>query len=376
MIVETFFLVEDLHVYNVFFFQDHLAELDTRRFMVINPAGGRGRRNVSAGIHTFDMSNEIPARLREQARWQAGVITREQALVSGLSRGAITSKLEHGRWVQVYRGIYATFTGSMNREAQLWAGVLYAGPGARLSHETAAELIRLTDRRAPVIHVTISSRRRVVPPAGLIIHRSISPHANWRFARGVPPHTLAEETVIDLVHAATGLDDVIACVTGAFARRLTDEERLRREAAARRKLRWRAELDEIIRAGAGGANSVIEYRYDRDVERAHGLPPAARQAGFAKPDGTRGYRDRYYEEYGLIIELDGKQYHPDERKGRDQDRDNDATATVGATLRYGWIDVTRKPCASAAQVHAALTRRGYTGPLKPCSPTCGILLAA
>jgi hypothetical protein len=56
MIVETFFLVEDLHVYNVFFFQDHLAELDTRRFMVINPAGGRGRRNVSAGIHTFDMS--------------------------------------------------------------------------------------------------------------------------------------------------------------------------------------------------------------------------------------------------------------------------------------------------------------------------------
>jgi very-short-patch-repair endonuclease len=112
------------------------------------------------------------------------------------------------------------------------------------------------------------------------------------------------------------------------------------------------------------------------VEQAHGLPPAARQVRFARTDGSRGYRDRYYEEYGLIIELDGKQYHPDERKGRDQDRDNDATATVGATLRYGWIDVTRKRCASAAQVHAALSKRGYTGPLKPCSPTCGIRLAA
>jgi len=310
------------------------------------------------------MSNEIPVGLREQARWQAGVITREQALLSGLSRSAITSKLEHGGWLPVYRGIYATFTGSMGREAQLWAGVLYARSGARLSHQTAAELIRLTDRRSPLLHVTISAERRVVPPAGMIIHRSISPHVNWRFALGIPPHTLAEETVIDLVHAADDLDDVIACVTGAFARNLTDVERLRREAAARGKLRWRADLGEIILAGAGGAHSVIEYRYDRDVERAHGLPPAARQARFTKPDGSRGYRDRYYEEYGLIIELDGKRYHPDERKGRDQDRDNDATATAGSTLRYGWIDVTRRQC-------AALTRRGYTGPLKPCSPTCG-----
>jgi hypothetical protein len=322
------------------------------------------------------MSNGIPAVLREQARWQAGVITREQALLSGLSRSAITSKLQQDRWLPVYRGVYATFTGSMDRPAQLWAGVLCAGPSARLSHETAAELIGLTDRRSPLIHVTIPARRQVMPPMGVVIHRSARPYANWRFARGMPPHTLAEETVIDLVHAADDLNDVIACVTGAFARNLTNADWLRREAAARAKLRWRADLNEIIPAAAGGAHSVIEYRYDRDVERAHGLPPAAKQARFTKPDGSKGYRDRYYEEYGLIIELDGKQYHPEEHKGRDQDRDNDATATVGSTLRYGWIDVTRKQCASAAQVHAALTRRGYTGPLKPCSPTCLTLLAA
>jgi hypothetical protein len=322
------------------------------------------------------MSNEIPAVLWEQARWQAGVITREQALLSGLSRSAIASKLEHGRWLQVYRGVYTTFTGSMNREARLWAVVLYAGPGARLSYGTAAELIRLTDRRSSLIHVTIPAGRRVAPQRGVIIHRSISPGENWRFPRGVPPYTLADETVIDLVHAADDLNDVIACVTGAFARKLTSEDRLRREAAARKKLRWRADLEEIIPAAAGGAHSVIEYRYDRDVEQAHGLPPAAKQVRFTKPDGSKGFRDRYYEKYGLIVELDGKQYHPEEHKGRDQDRDNDAIATVGSTLRYGWIDVTRKPCASAAQVHAALTRRGYNGPFKPCSPTCRVTLAA
>jgi hypothetical protein len=272
--------------------------------------------------------------------------------------------------------VYATFTGSMDRQAQLWAGVLYAGPGARLSHETAAEVIRLTDRQSTVIHVTIPERRRVAPAAGIIIHRSVSPQTGWRFPRGILPYTFADETVIDLVHAAAQLDDVIAYVTAAFGRRLTNEERLRREAAERTRLRWRRDLGQIIQAGAGGAHSLLEYRYDRDVEQAHGLPPALKQARFTKPDGTRGYRDRFYDKYGLIIELDGKQYHPDEYRGRDQDRDNQAVATVGSTLRYGWIDVTRRPCASAAQVHAALTRRGYTGALKPCSPTCAIRAAA
>jgi hypothetical protein len=304
------------------------------------------------------MRETIPSGLVDQARWQAGLITREQALYAGLSSSAISSKIVHTRWQQVHRGVYATFTGSLARDARLWAAVLYAGPGARLSHESAAELIRLTDRRSPLIHVTIPDNRRVKPPPGVAIHISPRGGPGWRFARGIPPHTLAEETVIE-------------CVTGAFGRKLSSEERLMAEVAGRPRLRWRSGLGEIIAAGAGGAHSVIEYRYDRDVERAHGLPPAGKQVPFTKPDGSRGFRDRCYEDYGLIIELDGKQYHPDELKGRDQDRDNHTAATAGSTLRYGWIDVTRNRCGSAAQVHAALRKRGYAGPCTPCSPTCG-----
>jgi hypothetical protein len=322
------------------------------------------------------MRNTIPAGLLDQARWQAGLINREQALRAGLSSNTIISKVAHNRWQQIHRGVYATFTGCLAQEARLWAAVLYAGPGARLSHESAAELMRLTDRQSPLIHVTIPSNRRVKPPQDVVIHLSSNDSAGWRFARGVPPHTLAEETVIDLVHAADDLNDVIACVTGAFGRSLTNADWLRREAAGRSRLRWRAELGEIVAAGAGGAHSVIEYRYDRDVERAHGLPAASKQVPFIKPNGSRGFRDRCYEEYGLIIELDGKQFHPDELRGRDQDRDNHATATAGSTLRYGWIDVTRKQCDSAAQVHAALRKRGYTGSLRPCSPACGALQLA
>jgi hypothetical protein len=106
------------------------------------------------------------------------------------------------------------------------------------------------------------------------------------------------------------------------------------------------------------------------VQRAHGLPEPVKQARFRKPDGTWGYRDRHYPDYGgLAIELDGKRFHPDERRGHDQDRDNTA-AVSGATLRYGWTDVTQQACETARQEADALRNRGWSGDLVPCSPAC------
>jgi hypothetical protein len=64
------------------------------------------------------MMDTMPADLWEQARWQAGVITREQALHAGLSRNAIVSKVRHDPWLQVYRGVYATFSGPIGRDAR------------------------------------------------------------------------------------------------------------------------------------------------------------------------------------------------------------------------------------------------------------------
>ena len=298
------------------------------------------------------------------------MVTRKQALAAGLSTGAIASKLKYVRWRQLYRGVYATFTGPVSREARLWAAVLYAGKGAELSHETAAELLGLVDRPALPIHVTVPASRRVRPAPGLVIHLSARARNVW-FPRGVLPHTFVEDTVLDLVHAAGSFDDVCGWVTRAFGRRLTSEGPLLATMSQRKKLRWRPELEGLVRAAAHGAHSVLEFRYDRDVERAHGLPRAARQASFIKRDGGRGFRDRYYERYGrLVIELDGKQYHPDESRHLDQARDNQAAAGGGSTLRYGWSDVTRATCETAAQVHHALRERGYPGPLKACSPGC------
>jgi hypothetical protein len=330
----------------------------------------RGRQIVGLSSHTLGMGNGIPWTLSELARFQAGVVTRKQALSSGVSTDVITSKIRYGRWRQIYRGVYATFTGALTREARLWAAVLYAGKAAQLSHETAAELHGLSDRPSRLIHVTVPATRRVTPVNGMIIHVSARTDPRARFPRGVLPRTLLEETILDLVHAARDLDDACGWVTRAFGRGLTGEALLRATLSRRKKLRWRSQLDDIVTAAAGGTHSVLEYRYDRDVERAHGLPVARRQVPFTKPDGRRGYRDRYYAEFGLVVELDGKNAHPDERRGVDRRRDNAATAVGGSTLRYAWDDVTRDRCATAAQVAESLRSRGWRGRLKPCSRSC------
>jgi hypothetical protein len=257
----------------------------------------------------------------------------------------------------------------MTRNALLWAAVLSAGKGAYLSHETAAELNHLADGPSPMVNVTIPAQRRIKPPKGVVVHLASHEAMVWT-PPGVPPYSIAEQTVIDLVHAAVDKDAVISIITSGFNRKLLAESHLRAVADTRRKLRWRRELEEIIPLAAGGAHSPLEYRHDRDVQRAHGLPEPVKQAKFRKPDGTTGYRDRHYPQYGaLVIELDGKRFHPDEQRGRDQARDNQAAVT-GTTLRYGWTDVTSKACETARQEADALRNRGWTGTLRPCSPGC------
>jgi hypothetical protein len=321
------------------------------------------------------MGSSIPPSLRRIIADQAGTVSRRQVLQAGVSRSTIISKVTHGSWQPLHRGVYGAFTGMIRWEAHLWAAVLYAGPGALLSHETAAEVLGLTDRRCPTIHVTIPESRRVRPPEGVTIHLSSFDYPRWRPQRGTPPHTFYAETIIDLVAAADNLDDVVAWVSRGIARHLVGKAQLNAAVAAHRRFRWRDHIDEVIERVADGSHFPLEFRYDRDVERAHGLPGATRQAKFVKPDGSSGFRDRCYKEYGLIVELDGKQFHDAEQRGQDQARDNEAAATTGATLRYGWADVDRASCETAGQVYRALRKRGYRGTMRLCSATCRALPA-
>jgi len=283
----------------------------------------------------------------------------------------IKFRIRSRRWQQVHPGIYATFTGVPGRNALFWAAVLSAGPAAVLSHETAAELLRLTDKAADSIHVSIPRHRHVAAVSGVSIHRSVRA-VEAALGYSNPPRTTVEETVLDLTQTAVTFDDVCGWVTRAFARELTDETRLRAAMKSRSRLRWRADLNELISAAANGDHSVLEFRYDRDVERAHGLPEPIRQVPFVGPDGRRGRRDRVYREYGVVVELDGRLAHPIESQWKDKARDNAAAADGQQSLRYGWAHVKWAPCATAAEVARVLQSRGWQGRPRPCSPGCPV----
>jgi hypothetical protein len=213
--------------------------------------------------------------------------------------------------------------------------------------------------------------RHIDAVSGVSLHRSARAFEAVQ-AHAYPPRTTVEETVLDLTQTAASFDDVCGWLTRAFARDLTDQTRLRTAMSARKKLRWRADLDELIAAAAGGDHSVLEFRYHRDVERAHGLPEPARQVPFTGPGGRRGRRDRVYEAYDVVIELDGRLAHRAEDKWRDKARDNAAAADGQQSLRYGWEQVTRKACTTAAEVARVLRRRGWDGWPRPCSPGCPV----
>ena len=285
----------------------------------------------------------------------------------------IKFRVRSGRWQQLHPGVYATFTGIPSRSAWLWAAILSAGPGAVLSFQTAAELDGLSDNPTNPIHVTVPRQRHVVAVSGVSLHRSD------RVVEAVqgnvyPPRTRIEETVLDLTQAADSFDDVCGWVTRAIARNLTDETRLRQAMTVRPRLRWRADLHELIGAAQSGDHSVLEFRYHRDVERAHGLPESSRQVPFTKPDGRRGFRDRVYTDYGVVVELDGRLAHPAENQWKDKARDNAAAAEGQQSLRYDWINVRWKACATAAEVARVLRLHGWDGHSKRCSPGCPVQL--
>jgi len=159
------------------------------------------------------MNYDIPAEAARIASWQAGAISRRQLLDAGLNRKTISRRLERGRWQQLFRGVYAVFTGLPPRETWLWAAILSVGKGAVLSHQTAAELHGLLERPADAIYVTVPSTRRITT-RGLII-RTSGRVEQARQPNRAPPRTSVEETVLDLVQLAPGFDDVCGWITTA-----------------------------------------------------------------------------------------------------------------------------------------------------------------
>jgi very-short-patch-repair endonuclease len=315
------------------------------------------------------MASTLPEDLRRLAQLQRGILSTRQLRACGLSKNLIRSRVLTGRWQQMQHGVYAVFSGEPSREAALWAAVLRAGRAAMLSHQTAAELDGLLDRPSKLIHVTIPQARRVAAIQGVVIHISARAELT-RHPTQLPPRTRIEETALDLAQCSATAEEACAWIARALGRRLTTQDRLASALGQRQRIRFRDDLAMMLTPDLAGIHSALEYRYVRWVEVPHGLPRGRRQVRVRRGEHHE-YRDVEYQDYGLVVELDGRAAHPGDARWKDIWRDNATAATGERTLRYGWDDLTKRPCLVAEQVLQAL---GRSGPVKghPCSASCPV----
>ena len=307
---------------------------------------------------------------------QDGVVDKDQARRAGFSDRQIIHRVNSGRWQRIYPGVYATFSGRLSRNAQLWAVVRWAGDGAMLSHETAAEVQGMIDRPyGETIHVTVPLRRRLAqlrPARGISVHRSDQSQTQFPGPFKLP-RTRIEDTVLDLVSAATDFDHGYTWVSRAVSRKLVTVDALRAALAGRSRMRWRHWLSDSFEESGDGMQSPLERRYVRDVERAHGLP-ASRHQVRRQINGKAHYKDNWYPEYRIAVEIDGPAYHQNEQVQLDKHRDNvNLAADDVKTFRFGPVAVTEQACETAAMVAVTLRRNGWRGSPHPCRrPGCAI----
>lgn len=317
---------------------------------------------MGGDCHGWVMALEIPAGCREILASQDGVIGRSQAAQFGLSPYSMRHRVRAEDWQRIQRGVYATFSGKVTREAQLWAALLRAGSEAVHSHQTAAELYGLLKQPSPMIHLTVPAttnpaRKGRIP--GVVVHRSRNLDVT-RHPGLSPPRTRIEHTVLDLIEEMADPAERYDLICRAIGGRLTTAGRLREALDQRSRFRDRREAESALGDAGQGALSNLERWYLRGVERRHKLPVATRQAR-VRIGGKSSYLDNLYEEYLVCVELDGAAAHPAGEQWRDKRRDRRNLALEKlVTMRFGYLDLRTEQaqCQTAGDVARVLRDRG------------------
>jgi hypothetical protein len=308
-------------------------------------------------------------------RQQCGVICRRQALDRGLTDVDIERRLRRREWARIHPGVYVHHTGPPTWEQRAWAAVLFYWPAALAGHSALAmHNVRGYERReGSPIEVSVDRDRRVVRQLGIVVRQ------NARFdtlcvMQLDPPRQRVEHALLGVASGKRGLDQSVGVLADAVQQGRTTSRRLLDALDERPRLRHRALLRMVLVDVQSGVHSVLEHRYLKDVERAHGLPVGTRQRR-VDIDSSVTYRDVDYLDFGSTVELDGRIGHSDVTdQWADLERDVVTMTAGGFTVRAGWVHVL-DPCRLAEAVAKVLAAKGWTGTLTPCSQDCGAFSA-
>lgn len=283
-------------------------------------------------------------RLRCLASRQFGVVARRQLLHLAIASASIGDWTGRGDLHRIHRGVYAVGHTALCTEAWLTAAVLYAGPGAMLSHDTAAWWMGLSDRRRPVVHVSTPRQRADVP--GIAVHRRRDLTRAWHRDLPVTP---VPQLLLDYAATHDHGDIRYALAQAEYHGWLTTDA-----------------LEPHLghgRPGAAALRRALEHhqpqlaftrsRFERRMlflcER-HGIPVPEFNVRL------NGYLvDAVWRRQKVIVEADGKDGHSHWGQIQsDHERDLAHRLAGFVVLRYTWRQLTRTGRAVARDIRHAL----------------------
>jgi hypothetical protein len=279
---------------------------------------------------------------------QRGHVARWQLLDLGLTEAQIKWRLKTGRLHRVYPGVYAVGhvrTAPIDRAS---AAVLACGPGAVLSHLSAAALWGFAKEWRQPFEVTIPGDRR---PKEIHVYRAKLVHSETTRHHGIPVTTPARA----LLDSAPRLDDrrLTRLVNEAFVSPPYLKEAALLDVLSRHPTHPGARrLWPYAEDGNGRTHSDLEDQFVAFLERFD-LPMP--ELNFPM-DGR--ILDAFYPEEGVIVEVDSYKFHgPRGVFEADREKDFAATSKGLATVRLTDRGMKRRGAKEAAQLRRTLSGR-------------------
>jgi very-short-patch-repair endonuclease len=306
-----------------------------------NPRPGRDMH----GMHASGAQTATDHLIAAVAAKQYGLVTRAQLATAGLDRGAIARRLAAGRLHRLHHGFCAVGHRAPRRETRWLAAVLACGPGAVLSHRSAAALWRIHDAEGPWPDVTVATRngRR---PAAITVHRAQLDRPDRRRRAGIPV-TSPARTLADLARQVDHPDLVRALREAQFLR--TFDLAAVQELLDRRPCRaLRSLVQDLALTQSGLEDRLLGICDGHAISR-----PLTQQPLFGRRIDFLWQYER------VVVETDGWQGHGT-RSAFQADRTlSNRLQLEGYTiLRFTHTDVARRPGHVARQIRAALAAAG------------------
>lgn len=303
--------------------------------------GRYGAHNAGTGLDQ---------RLLQLAAAQHGVVSRSQLVALGFSSDAIKHRTARGRLVRIHRGVYAIGHDRLSRRGHWTAAVLTCGPGALLSHRSAAAHWGLLLTSPARIDVSLPRYRAVRTRDGIRIHHLRLDPEDCAVKDRIPL-TAPIRTLLDLADVAPAMRVRQAYEQslrlGLFDR--VQMEALLARSPGRRGLR---PLRGLLAEGHDEPpilRSELERRL-LDLCRAHALPLPATNAV------VEGFEvDAVWPRARLVVELDSYAHH----RGRgafegDRQRDQRLALAGYRVLRFTARRLRRDPDGVAAALRRML----------------------